>query len=93
MLKLFQGVLCDSLMGLFYMIYLSLMLNAYFSSPAAFINEIDFHTTTTRFGLQISSKYLHNMSCKYDRKQQIVSFTNDNVILSAVCVNRYLLVP
>ena len=93
MLKLFQGVLCDSLMGLFYMTYLSLMLNAFFSSPVAFINEIDFHTTTTVFGLQISSKYLHNMSRKYDRKQQIVSYTNDNVILSAVCVNRYLLVP
>ena len=45
------------------------------------------------FGLQISSKYLHNMSRKYDRKPQIVSYTNDNVILSAVCVNRYLLVP
>ena len=92
MLKLFQGVLCDSLMGLF-CINLSLMLNAYFSSPAAFINEIDFHTITTRFGLQISSKYLHNMSRKNNRKQQIVSYTNDNVILSAVCVNRYLLVP
>ena len=31
------------------------------------------------------------MSRKYDRKQQIVSYTNDNVILSAVYVNRYLL--